>query len=48
MPKSATNLPWRLNQDYRKDRAAIKNDQVDDGVMQFDKAPSAAHAQAAE
>ena len=48
MPKSATSLPWRLNQDYRKDRAAMKNDQVDDGVMQFDKAPSAAHAQAAE
>lgn len=36
MPKSATSLPWRLNQNYRFDRKALSSAPIDDGVLQFD------------
>ncbi|MGX7953661.1 flavin-containing monooxygenase [Tsuneonella sp. HG249] len=36
MPKSATTLPWRLNQDYRFDRKALATTPVADGVLKFD------------
>ncbi len=42
MPKSATALPWRLNQDYRKDRADLKIAPIDDGLLIFTKATVAA------
>ncbi len=35
MPKSATTLPWRLNQDYRKDRKDLSSAAIDDGVLKF-------------
>ncbi|MFM5884078.1 MAG: flavin-containing monooxygenase [Novosphingobium sp.] len=35
MPRNAASLPWRLNQDYRKDRADMRQAPIDDGVMQF-------------
>ena len=37
MPKSAMVLPWRLNQDYRKDRIALKTAPIDDGLLTFTK-----------
>ncbi len=42
MPKSATVLPWRLNQDYRKDRADLKTASIDDGVLKFSKVTAGA------
>ena len=35
MPKNAPALPWRLNQEYRKDRQDMRQAPLDDGVMQF-------------
>lgn len=37
MPKSAKELPWRLNQDYRHDRKALATAPVADGVLRFDR-----------
>ncbi|WP_120716483.1 flavin-containing monooxygenase [Tsuneonella amylolytica] len=37
MPKSATVLPWRLNQDYRADRKALASAPIDDGVLTFSR-----------
>ena len=42
MPKSANRLPWRLNQDYRQDRADFRHRPVDDGILRFEKATVAA------
>jgi cation diffusion facilitator CzcD-associated flavoprotein CzcO len=36
MPKSAVELPWRLNQDYRFDKRALATAPVADGVLRFD------------
>lgn len=47
MPKSADRLPWRLNQDYREDRADFRNRPVDDGVLRFEKAAVATQPQIA-
>ncbi len=38
MPKSATLLPWRLNQEYRKDRSDLKTAPIDDGLLKFGQA----------
>lgn len=38
MPKNAPSLPWRLNQDYRRDRIDMRQAPIDDGVMQFTRA----------
>ncbi len=35
MPKSATDMRWRLNQDYIRDKAWMRADPLDDGVLQF-------------
>lgn len=35
MPRNAATLPWRLNQDYRKDRIDMRRAPLDDGIMQF-------------
>ena len=35
MPKSAGQLPWRLNQDYLADCRDFKEHRVDDGVLAF-------------
>jgi monooxygenase len=50
MPKSATTLPWRLNQDYRFDRKALSTAPIDDGVLKFDRVDPVAerHLEAAE
>ncbi|MCW1383864.1 NAD(P)/FAD-dependent oxidoreductase [Novosphingobium sp. KCTC 2891] len=40
-PKSATDLRWRLNQDYVRDRAFMKTDPVDDGILTLSQAEPA-------
>ncbi|WP_374529404.1 flavin-containing monooxygenase [Novosphingobium sp.] len=35
MPRNAASLPWRLNQDYRRDKQDMRQAPIDDGVMQF-------------
>ena len=35
MPRNAPSLPWRLNQEYRKDKLDMRQAPIDDGVMQF-------------
>lgn len=37
MPKSATEYPWRLNQDYIFDRKVLKTGSIDDGLLTFTK-----------
>ena len=51
LPKSASDMRWRLNQDYLRDRVWIKTDPIDDGVLRLDRAPvpaPVAELQAAE
>ncbi len=38
MPKSATQYPWRLNQEYVFDRKIMREGAVDDGLLVFRKA----------
>ena len=38
MPKNAAVLPWRLNQEYRKDRVDMRQAPIDDGVLAFTRA----------
>lgn len=40
MPKSASCLPWRLEQDYLTDLKWMRNSPVDDGILTLDRAPS--------
>ncbi len=47
MPKSADSLPWRLNQDYRQDRADFRQRPVEDGILRFEKAGVAARQEMA-
>lgn len=35
MPKSAADEPWRLGQDYLKDKAWLKKNPLEDGIMRF-------------
>ena len=35
LPKNAAALPWRLNQDYIRDRKDMRSAPVDDGVLKF-------------
>ncbi len=39
LPKSASDMRWRLNQDYLRDRAWMKSDPIDDGVLRLAAAP---------
>lgn len=45
MPKSATTLPWRLNQDYRVDKKALAEAPIDDGILRFDHVDQRAQRQ---
>jgi cation diffusion facilitator CzcD-associated flavoprotein CzcO len=42
MPKSAPELPWRLNQDYLEDCRDFRRRPVDDGILRFAKRPTEA------
>jgi cation diffusion facilitator CzcD-associated flavoprotein CzcO len=44
MPKSAPELPWRLNQDYLEDCRDFRRRPVDDGILRFAKRPIEARA----
>ncbi len=46
MPKNADKLPWRLNQNYLQDRIDMKTGAIDDGVLTFSHARTAAMAPA--
>ena len=35
MPKQGDREPWLNNQDYKKDKKALRKDPVNDGVMRF-------------
>jgi cation diffusion facilitator CzcD-associated flavoprotein CzcO len=35
LPKSASDMRWRLNQDYVRDVAWMREDPIEDGVLQF-------------
>ncbi len=35
LPRQSSTDPWRDTQDYLRDRKAIRNDRLDDGVLQF-------------
>jgi len=37
-PKSSTQFPWRLNQEYVVDRKQIKEDPIADGLLSFSRA----------
>ena len=41
LPKSASDMRWRLSQDYIRDRAWMKSDPIDDGVLRLEPAPLA-------
>ncbi|MFN3516017.1 MAG: flavin-containing monooxygenase [Novosphingobium sp.] len=45
MPKNAPSLPWRLNQDYRRDRQDMRQAPIDDGVLHFTRAQELVEAQ---
>ncbi|MFN3552775.1 MAG: flavin-containing monooxygenase [Novosphingobium meiothermophilum] len=38
LPKSASDMRWRLNQDYVRDVAWMREDPIEDGVLQLDHA----------
>lgn len=52
LPKSASDMRWRLNQDYVRDVAWMKDDPIEDGVLQFGQASRTtvhkAHMEAAQ
>lgn len=49
LPKNGTAAPWRLNQDYLKDRVIMRNGPIDDGALTFGRAVGAnPHMEAAE
>lgn len=52
LPKSASDMRWRLNQDYVRDKTWMRDDPIEDGVLQFGHARPAtqqnAHMEAAE
>ena len=37
MPRNAATLPWRLNQEYTKDRVDMRQTPIDDGVLEFQR-----------
>lgn len=44
LPKSASDMRWRLNQDYVRDLAWMREDPIEDGVLQFGHAqPTTMH-----
>ncbi|MBL8341119.1 MAG: alpha/beta hydrolase fold domain-containing protein [Rubrivivax sp.] len=44
LPKQGPAAPWRLNQNYLRDLAALRFGRIDDGVLAFDRAPSGQRA----
>ena len=44
LPKQGARAPWLVHQNYARDTAIMRFGRLDDGVMQFARAPVAAHA----
>ncbi len=42
MPRNATAMPWRLNQEYVRDRKEMKTGQVEDGILALGRSRAAA------
>ena len=45
MPKSATEYPWRLNQEYLSDRKVLRESAIDDGILAFTRAQANTRAE---
>ncbi|MXP08860.1 flavin-containing monooxygenase [Pseudoblastomonas halimionae] len=45
MPRNATAMPWRLNQEYVRDRKDMKTGRIEDGVLAFGKAAASAQVE---
>lgn len=49
LPKSASDMRWRLNQDYVRDNKWMRADPIDDGVLEFARAdPKVQHDEVLE
>jgi cation diffusion facilitator CzcD-associated flavoprotein CzcO len=48
LPKQGANPPWRVYQNYARDVRLLRFGRVDDGVLQFARAPAAEERMAAE
>jgi hypothetical protein len=46
LPRQGSKKPWRLHQNYVKDLSMMRYGRVDDGTMEFEKAPVARRAEA--
>jgi cation diffusion facilitator CzcD-associated flavoprotein CzcO len=44
LPRQGSKTPWRLHQNYVKDLSMMRHGRVDDGTMEFKKAPDALRA----
>ena len=40
LPRQGTNGPWRVRQDYLRDVPLLRFGSIDDGVLQFRRAPA--------
>lgn len=38
LPRNGAHAPWKLNQDYLRDRSIMLKDPVDDGILRFEQA----------
>ena len=41
-PKQGTKLPWKLHQNYARDLMALRFGSINDGVLEYKRAPQAA------
>jgi monooxygenase len=46
LPRQGSKTPWRLHQNYVRDLSMMRYGRVEDGTMEFRKAPAAARARA--
>ena len=46
LPRQGSKTPWRLHQNYVKDLSMMRYGRVEDGAMEFKRAPVAHHARA--
>jgi cation diffusion facilitator CzcD-associated flavoprotein CzcO len=46
LPRQGSKKPWRLHQNYVKDLSMMRYGRVDDGTMEFERAPGARRAEA--
>ena len=46
LPRQGSKVPWRLHQNYMKDLSMLRHGAIDDGTMEFKRAPVASQATA--